>query len=123
MSPYVERIAKRFREAEKDLAREIEEQEERWHYRVHRGRVWFDREVRRAHRRARQNIPAYIGEGSFLSLLTTPVTYSLMAPLVLLDVWVTMYQCVCFPVYGIARVPRRAYFVIDRHKLAEAGRK
>ena len=118
MSPYVERIAKRLRDAEEDLAREVEQQEERWHYRVHRGRVWFNREVRHAHRRLRQGIPAYIREGSFLSLLTAPVIYSLMVPLVLLDVWVTMYQWVCFPIYGIACVPRRAYFVIDRHKLA-----
>ena len=36
----------------------------------------------------------------------------------LLDTWVTIYQWVCFPIYGIARVPRRHYFVIDRHKLA-----
>jgi hypothetical protein len=118
MSPHVERIVRHLRKAEEDLAREVEQQEERWHYRVHRGRVWFDREVRHAHRRLRQGIPAYIREGSFLSLLTAPVIYSLMVPLVLLDVWVTMYQWVCFPIYGIARVPRRAYFVIDRHKLA-----
>ena len=30
----------------------------------------------------------------------------------------TIYQWVCFPIYRIARVPRREYFVIDRHRLA-----
>lgn len=30
----------------------------------------------------------------------------------------TIYQWVCFPIYGIGRVRRRAYFAIDRHKLA-----
>jgi len=83
-----------------------------------RGRVWFDRELREAHRRLRQGIPAYILEGNFLSLLTAPVIYSLALPLVVLDLWVTLYQWVCFPIYGIARVPRRRYFAIDRHKLA-----
>jgi hypothetical protein len=118
MSPYVERIAERLREAEQDLAREVEEQERRWHYRVHRGRVWFDKERRRAHRRLKQSVPSYIREGSVLSLLTAPVIYSQLLPLALLDVWVTIYQWVCFPNYGIARVPRRDYFVIDRHRLA-----
>ena len=118
MSPYVERIVERLREAEEDLTREVEAQQQRWHYRVHRGRVWFDQELRQAHRRLRQSIPAYIREGSVLSLLTAPLIYSLLLPLLLLDVWVTIYQWVCFPIYGVARVRRRAYFVIDRHKLA-----
>jgi len=118
MSPYVERIARRLREAEHDLAREVDEQQRRWHYRVNRGRVWFDKELRQAHRQFKQSIPAYVWQGSLLSLLTAPVIYFLFVPLALLDAWVTLYQWVCFPVYGIARVPRRAYFIIDRHKLA-----
>jgi hypothetical protein len=90
----------------------------RWQIRAHRGRVWFDRELREAHRRVRQSIPAYVREGSVLSLLTAPIIYSLLMPLVLLDIWVTIYQSICFPIYGVARVPRRRYFAIDRHKLA-----
>ena len=85
---------------------------------THRGRVWFDRELREAHRRLRQSIPAYVLEGNVLSLLTAPVIYSLLLPFVVLDVWVTLYQVVCFPIYGIARVNRRRYFAFDRHKLA-----
>ena len=118
MSPYVERIVERIREAEEDLTRQVDEQQQRWHYRVHRGRVWFDKEVRHAHRRLRQSVPAYIREGSVLSLLTAPVIYSLILPFALLDVWVWAYQWICFPIYGIARVRRRSYFVVDRHTLA-----
>jgi hypothetical protein len=118
MSPYVERIAERLQEANQDLAREVEEQERRWHHRVNRGRVWFDKELRQVHRQFKQSVPAYIYEGSILSLLTAPVIYSLLVPLALVDAWVTLYQWVCFPIYGIARVRRRAYFIIDRHKLA-----
>jgi hypothetical protein len=55
--------------------------------------------VREAHRRLRQSIPAYILEGSFLSLLTAPVIYSLLLPFVILDVWVTLYQSICLPIY------------------------
>ena len=118
MSPYAERIIERIREAEDDLIREVDTQQQRWHYRVHRGHVWFDKELRQAHRRLRQSIPAYIREGSLLSLLTAPVIYSLLLPLLLLDLWTTAYQHVCFPIYGVALVPRGDYFAIDRHKLA-----
>jgi hypothetical protein len=118
MSPYVERIVERLRDAEADLAHEVDEQQRRWRYQVHRRRVWFDKEVRDAHRHLKQSIPAYIREGSLLNLLTAPIIYSLIVPLALLDLWTTLYQWVCFPIYGVRCATRRSYFVIDRHKLA-----
>lgn len=45
------------------------------------------------------------------------VIYSLALPLVLLDVWVWLYQALCFPLLGITPVARRHYFVLDRHRL------
>ena len=118
MPPGVERFVDRIHDAEEHLKREAKDQQRRWEYRVRRGRVWFDKELRETHRKLRQGIPAYILEGNLLSLLTAPIIYSLLLPLVLLDLWVTLYQSICFPIYGMTRVPRRRYFAIDRHKLA-----
>jgi hypothetical protein len=98
MSAYVERLVERLRDAEDDLKRDVGEQ----------------------HRYRRQSIPACILEGHFLSLLTAPISYSLLRPFVLLDSSVTLSQWVCFPIYGVALVRRRRYFSIDRHKLALA---
>jgi hypothetical protein len=114
----MERVVDRIRVAGPGLEREIRSQRRRLQCRRRRGRVWFDRELRRAHRRLRQSIPAYVRDGSVLNLLTAPVIYSLLLPFAVLDLWVTFYQAVCFPIYRIARVPRRRYFAIDRHKLA-----
>ena len=118
MASYVERIIDRLREAEDDLTQEAERQQRRWQYRIERGRVWFDEEVRRAQRAFRQSIPAFIWESSLASLVTAPVIYSLLLPFVALDAWVTLYQWICFPIYGIARVPRRRYLVVDRNTLS-----
>ena len=84
-------------------------QQQRWHYRLERGRVWFDNEIRRAHQRFKQSIPAFIAAGSVFNLLTAPVIYSLIVPLLLLDLLVTLYQWICFPIYGIAVVRRQPY--------------
>ena len=54
---------------------------------------------------------------SVRALLTMPLIYSLTLPFVLLDLWVTAYQWICFPLYGIRRVARRRYFAFDRHQL------
>jgi hypothetical protein len=118
MPASVERLVAHLHAVEAELARDVEEQQQRWRYRVHAGRIWFDEEVRLAHARLRQSVPAYIREGSLLSLITAPVSYSLIVPLVTLDLWISAYQWICFPIYGIARVPRRAFFVFDRRKLA-----
>lgn len=118
MSSHVERMLRRLHDVEDELVREANEQQHRWHYRFHRGRIWFDRETRAVHRTLRVGIAAFVWQGSILSLLTAPLIYSLVIPLLILDLWVTLFQWSCFPIYGIARVRRRAYFAIDRHKLA-----
>lgn len=85
--------------------------------RLQRGRVVFERDVHELHARFRQSLPAYLRGANPLSLLTAPVIYSLLLPFAVIDLWVTAYQWLCFPIYGIARVPRRRYFALDRHRL------
>ena len=65
----------------------------------------------------REGVLPFLRKASKLNLLSTPIVYSVGLPLLLLDVWTTLYQWVCFPMYGIARVQRREHFVIDRHRL------
>lgn len=66
----------------------------------------------------KQSIPRFLGESSLFSFAIAPLLYSLLLPLALLDLWVTLYQWACFPVYRMPCVQRRRYFVTDRHRLA-----
>ena len=77
----------------------------------------LERDLRRAQRRLRQSIPSYIRESRPLNVLAAPVIYSMIIPIAVLDAWVTVYQWICFPLFGVATVERRQYIVIDRHKL------
>lgn len=52
-----------------------------------------------------------------LVLLTAPVIYLGWIPFLLMDLFVTLYQFVCFPVYRIPRVRRRDYLIFDREML------
>ncbi|MFN8115287.1 MAG: hypothetical protein U0W65_04195 [Bacteroidia bacterium] len=47
-----------------------------------------------------------------------PVIYSLIIPIVVLDIWVEVYHRICFWAYGIPYVKRSEYIKIDRHKLS-----
>jgi hypothetical protein len=103
---------------ERELEHELNRAQAEFRYRIHAGRVHFAREVRALHRRAKQSIPRFLRESSLLNLLTAPFIYSMIVPIGLLDLWVTAYQIVCFRAYGIARVRRSRYIVIDRQHLA-----
>lgn len=50
-------------------------------------------------------------------LLSMPVIYSMIIPLVILDIWIEAYHRICFAAYGIPYVKRGKFIRIDRHKL------
>ena len=50
--------------------------------------------------------------------MTAPVIYAMIMPIAFLDASFSLYQAICFRVYGIARVRRSHYLVVDRHHLA-----
>ena len=51
------------------------------------------------------------------NLITGPIIYSMIFPLLILDVFVTVYQATCFPIYRVAKVSRGDYIVFDRQQL------
>jgi hypothetical protein len=85
---------------------------------LEQGRIRFEQELLRRHRELRVRLSSYLLNARPLVILTAPIIYSLVIPFVLLDLFVTIYQTVCFPAYGIPKVRRADYFAFDRHHLA-----
>ena len=52
-----------------------------------------------------------------LQIITAPFIYLCFFPTILLDLVVTLYQKICFPLYGIPQIKRKGYVIIDRYKL------
>ena len=67
--------------------------------------------------RGRLALRSYFRQTRLIYLLGLPVIYSMALPLIVLDVAATVYQHICFRIYGIARVRRLAYLVMDHHQL------
>ena len=80
--------------------------------------VAFEKEVTEQHRRLRTSLLKYIAGADLLTVLTAPVIYAMVVPIALLDLSVTVYQHICFRAYGLERVRRGDYVVIDRQHLA-----
>lgn len=49
--------------------------------------------------------------------LSAPFIYSMIIPLVILDIWTEIYHRATFPLYGLEYVDRSKYVKIDRHHL------
>jgi hypothetical protein len=117
----LEDILERLRIAQLDLEREVErllsEKREEFHYTLHRGKVVFERSVRPLQRRQRTGLWRFLRQAPLAYILSAPVIYGMVIPLVILDLSITVFQHLCFRVYGIPRVCRGDYLVIDRHHL------
>lgn len=118
MASRIDDLLERMAALERELELELQQAGTRWHYRFEKGRIRFEHEILVAHRRWRRGILRYLRESQVLNLLTAPVIYALIVPIALLDLWVSVYQAICFRAYGIGRVKRSGYIVFDRQHLA-----
>jgi hypothetical protein len=95
----------------------LEEEVKSAFYQLRNGQVWFSKEIQREHRKLKTSLGRYVLQSRLLAILTAPFIYAVIIPFVLLDLFVSVYQAVCFPVYGIPKARRRDYIAIDRNKL------
>jgi len=112
-----EYIRQRFREFEDGLEDEFEKRRAALDLKIEKGRLVVTEELQRRNRALRTGILGYLRHSRVLVSLTAPVIFSLALPLVLLDIFVSIYQAICFPVYRITKVARRDHIVFDRHLL------
>ncbi|MBI4938137.1 MAG: hypothetical protein HY846_07970 [Nitrosomonadales bacterium] len=103
---------------EDELRRELHEQESRLFYRIEDGRIKFEQAIREAHQQLKVGVFRWFLTVRPQNFLTAPIIYSLIVPLVFFDLCVTFYQVTCFPIYGIPRVRRSDYVVMDHQHLA-----
>ena len=118
MTPQITVLIDRIRTLEGELDAEIAKRRAELRIGIEHGRIAFEEELLRRHRELRQKLMPYLFGADPLVALVSPVIYAGIVPLLLLDLFVSLYQAVCFPVYGIAKVKRADYFTFDRHHLA-----
>lgn len=114
MTDAVDDIVGKIQVLERELEREFAKQRAGLRYGLEDGKVLFEEEVVRRHRELQTSLVDYIFRARPLVVLSAPVIYSLIIPFAIVDVWTSLYQAVCFRVYGIPQVPRGRYLVFDR---------
>ena len=118
MDPRIAELTDRLAGLQAELDAELAKRRAELRVGLERGRVAFEEELLRRHRELKTALSSYLWNARPLVILTAPVIYSLIVPLLLLDLFVTVYQAACFPIYKIPKVRRADYLVFDRHHLA-----
>ena len=118
MTQRMQEIARTIVDLQAELDREIEHRRRALGVRVHDRLVEFERGIVIEQRKLRTSARAFLARSSFGAVISAPVISSMLLPLVLLDIWISVYQAICFRAYRIARAERRDYIAFDRGRLA-----
>lgn len=102
---------------EDELRDALHEQETRMLFEIKGKQVEFEQSIRQAHHRLKTGFFRWLVSYRPQNLITGPVIYSMIVPLLILDLSVTLYQAFCFPIYRIDKVRRTDYIVLDRNRL------
>jgi hypothetical protein len=116
ISPETSNGGRTILDADSDLGSRAREAE--FCYQVHGGGVRFTDDASARHRKLRVMPLKYLIRSRFFVLLTSPVIWMCVVPIVFTDIVGTIYQAICFPIYGIPKVRRRDYVALDRHHLS-----
>ena len=99
------------------LQEEVEEEYRLRREEFDRRRAELADELARQQRRYKVGLLRFLVRSRLLVALTAPVIYLGWIPFLLMDLFVSLYQSVCFPIYRIPRVRRSDYLVFDREDL------
>ena len=105
------------KQLEGEMLAEIRERRQKFGYEMEEGVIRFDAAVGAEHRKMAKSLARYLLEARWLNIITAPMIWFCVVPILFMDVVAEAYQFVCFPIYGIPKVRRQDYVVMDRGRL------
>lgn len=117
MAHILDELSQRIKTLERELEAAREEKQRTIQFFWVKGKVKFEEAVLAEHRKLKSSLAGYFFDSTFLTILTAPIVYLGVVPFLLLDLFLVVYQSICFPVYGIPKVNRADYLIFDRGQL------
>ncbi len=113
MTPRIEELLAHIHQIEDELEDEYRKTRDEWA----RRKLELADEFAQQQRRYKTGLLRFLIRSRLLVVLTAPVIYSGWIAFLMLDLFVSIYQAICFPIYRIPKVRRSAYMVFDRADL------
>lgn len=118
MKDRIRQIVDQIAALEDELNTALQEHSDRLIYQLEGKRVVFEKTVKDAHRRVKMGVLRWIITERPQNFITMPIIYGMSIPMLFLDLFLAFYQWSCFSVYGIRKVKRGDYLVLDHQHLA-----
>ena len=116
MNGRIDQLLQQIRLLEEELRAELNQRSQVIGFTIRGRKVEFERSIKQAHKRLKLSLWRWLGIRP-VNLITMPIIYAMIVPLIAIDLLVSFYQYSCFPIYRIQLVKRRDYIVFDRHLL------
>ena len=117
MNDKIRHLLNQLGKIEEELSEAIHEQETSVFFQIKGKRVEFEHSIREMHQQLKTGFFQWLVHNRPQNLITGPIIYGMIFPLLMLDFFVSFYQVVCFPIYQISKVKRSDYIVLDRQHL------
>jgi len=118
MNDRIQQLLQQMTALEDDLRAAISEQPSTIFFQIKGKRIEFEQSIKETHRRLKRNFFRWLITDRPQNLITGPIIYAMIIPLIITDLFITFYQATCFPVYGIKKVRRADYVIFDRQHLS-----
>jgi len=117
MNDRIQQLLAQITSLEDELRTALNEQQSSLFFQIKGKRVEFEQSIKEMHRRLKRNFFRWLITDRPQNLITGPIIYSMIVPLLITDLFITFYQLTCFPIYGIKKVKRSDYIIFDRQQL------
>ncbi len=114
----IKKIVNKIYELDEELRSLLYQQQSQFSYKIAGKRVEFEKSIRKAHKKLKTSWFYWLLTVSPKHLLSGPFIYGLIIPLLIFDIGISVYQSVCFRLYGVPRVKRSNHVVFDHQHLA-----
>ena len=102
---------------ESELSVEMQKKQDEFFYNIKGKKVLFEEATAKYHKTLVTNIHTYLLNATVLNIVTAPIIWACLLPALFMDLIITIYQTLYFPIYNIPKVDRSEYVIIDHHDL------
>ncbi|MGR8940079.1 MAG: hypothetical protein ACU83V_00010 [Gammaproteobacteria bacterium] len=117
MTDQLDLLIGKIKDLENELLEELQKQKVEFSYDILQRRIHFEETIIQRHKRLSKELIRFLHDAPWPNILSAPIIWSCLLPALFMDLVVTLYQAVCFPIYGIPKARRANYIVFDTQYL------
>ena len=101
MNVRIDLLIDKIKQLEDELTNELHQQEENLLFQFKGKKIEFEQSIEQAHKKLKTSAWRWFFGLRPINIITAPIIYSMIIPLIITDLFVSFYHATCFPIYKI----------------------